>query len=145
MKPHQPFWGLLRRQERLLPTFRGWALLLLVAAGLVFAAMRCAHPFLAIQDEVLSGALVVDGWQPDYALEEAAAEFRRHSYTKLFVTGGPIDQGASLSEYKSYAELGAAVLKHMGLDPNAIQPVPAPSVCKDRTHALGCLRINHVP
>jgi hypothetical protein len=135
MKPHQTFWGLVRRRECLLPTWRGW--LLLVLAGLLLAtfAVRKAQSFLAVNDPVAGEALVIEGWAPDYALEEVITEFRRHHYTRLYVVGVPLEQGAPLSEYKTYAELGAATLLKLGLDRDSIQAVPTPAVRQDRTYA----------
>jgi hypothetical protein len=135
MKPHRPFWGLLRRRECLLPTWRGWLLLLLTGFLLATGAVRNAQSFLAVNDPVSGGALVVEGWAPDYALEEVIAEFRRHHYTKLYVVGVPLEKGAPLSEYKTYAELGAATLLKLGLDRDSVQAVAAPAVRQDRTYA----------
>jgi hypothetical protein len=78
--------------------------------------------------------LVVEGWSPDYALAEAVQEFKRHSYEKVFTTGGPLEYGAPLSEYKTYAELGAATLVKLGLSTNEVGSVPAPFVKQDRTY-----------
>jgi hypothetical protein len=135
MKPRQPFWGLLRRRERLLPTWRGWLLLLLAGLLLAIGAVRRAQSFLAVTDPVAGGALVVEGWAPDYALEEVVAEFRRHHYTRLYVVGVPLERGAPLSAYKTYAELSAATLLKLGLDRDSVQAVPAPAVRQDRTYA----------
>jgi hypothetical protein len=121
------------RRECLLPTLRGWILLLLVGLLSVAAAFQYIHPFLAITDPIPGGALVVEGWATDYALEDAIAEFRGHDYRKLYVTGGPMERGVPLSEYKTYAELGAATLVRLGLDKDAVQAVPAPLVRQDRT------------
>jgi hypothetical protein len=63
------------------------------------------------------------------------AEFRRHHYTKLYVVGVPLERGAPLSEYKTYAELGAATLLKLGMDRDSIQAIPAPLVRQDRTYA----------
>jgi uncharacterized SAM-binding protein YcdF (DUF218 family) len=135
MKPHRPYWGLLRRRECLRLTLRGWLLSLIVAFVLGAAAMAGVHPFLAVTDPVPGGALVIEGWQPDYAFAEVAEKFKQHPEGKVFVTGGPIVVGAPLSEYRTYAELGAAVLQRLGLDADAVQAVPAPMVRKDRTYA----------
>ena len=116
-KPRRPFWGLVRRRECLLPTWRGWLLLLLAGLSLAIVAVKKVQPFLAVTDPVAGGALVVEGWAPDYALEEAVVEFQRHHYTKLYVVGVPLEKGAPLSEYKTYAELGAATLLKLGLTP----------------------------
>ena len=107
---------------------------LALVASLVFGARRL-HPFLAVNAPVRGGVLVVEGWAPDWAMEEAAAEFRQHHYDMLFVTGIPIERGVHLCEYKTYAELGAATLLKLGLGTNVVQAVPTPGVRVDRTYA----------
>jgi hypothetical protein len=109
--------------------------LLLIGAGLIVLAVRGAYPFLAVNDPVQGGVLVVEGWVPDYAFEQTIAEFKRDHYSKLFVTGQPLESGAPLSEYKTFAELGAATLVRLGFDTNAVQAVPASRVRADRTYA----------
>jgi uncharacterized SAM-binding protein YcdF (DUF218 family) len=116
------------------PTARGWAAVILICAALALAAVRGVHPFLAANDPQPGGALVVEGWAPDYALQAAIAEFQRNHYERLYVTGGPIEQGAPLSEYKTYAELGAATLLKLGMSTNVVQAVPAAFVAQDRTY-----------
>lgn len=128
-------WGFLRRRQCTLPTFRGWLLLLAGASLIVLILAHEINPFLAVTDELPGGVLVVEGWAPDYALEATVAEFNRNHYDKLYVTGGPMDQGAPFSEFKTYAELGAAILLKLGLNTNAVQAVPAPWVRQDRTYA----------
>lgn len=110
---------------------------MLLFAGLLFAtvAVRKAQSFLAVNDPVGGNVMVIEGWAPDYALEQIIAEFKRHHYTKLYVVGVPLERGAPLSEYKTYAELGAATLLKLGMDPDSIQAVPAPLVRRDRTYA----------
>jgi hypothetical protein len=108
--------------------------LLFVGAGLILLAIREVHPFLAVNDPIPGGVLVVEGWLPDYALRETIAEFNRSHSSKLFVTGGPIERGAPLADYKSLAELCAASLVRLGLDTNVVQAIPAPEVRRDRTY-----------
>lgn len=137
MDPNLRYWGLLRRRECLRPTWRGWLAGLAVCVALGFAFVRGVEPFLAMDDPVPGGALVVEGWVSDYVLEAALAEFRRQPYEKLYVTGGPLERGEPLSEYKTFAELGAATLVKMGLETNKLQAVPAPRVYQDRTYVCG--------
>ena len=40
---------------------------------------------------------MVEGWVPDYVLADAITEFGRHPYSRLYVVGGPLGQGAPLS------------------------------------------------
>jgi hypothetical protein len=103
MKRSEPVWGLLRRRECLLPTLRGWIALLFTCAVLIVFAVGGAHSFLAVNDPVPGGVLVVEGWLPDYALEEAMTEFRRDHYTKLFETGVPLETGAPLGRPGNFA------------------------------------------
>jgi hypothetical protein len=135
MKQSKPPWGFLRRRECVVPTWRGWLVLLLVGAALIVYIIRGAYSFLAINDPVYNGALVVEGWLPDYALQQAITEFKRDHYSKIFVTGGPVEHGSPLSEYETFAERGAATLLRFGLATNAVQAVPAPKVRVDRTYA----------
>jgi uncharacterized SAM-binding protein YcdF (DUF218 family) len=100
------------------------------------ATLLClrVHPFLAVTERVPAKVLVVEGWGSVFTLEHALEEFRTNDYERVFVTGGPIEQGAPLSEYKTYAELGAATLIKLGLDSNTVIAVPAPRVAQDRTY-----------
>ncbi len=133
--PRKPSWGLCRRRQCLVPTWRGWALLLLGFGLVMVLAVREAHPLLALNDPVPGGVLVVEGWAGPEVLEAAVAEFKRNHYATLFVTGGPLEQGAALSEYHTYAELGAAGLVKLGLSTNEVQAVPAPRMDQDRIYA----------
>jgi len=108
---------------------------LVIGAALVVVATKEIHPFLAVNEPVPGGVLVVEGWLPDYALEETIGEFRRDHSRTLFVTGGPVEYGAPLVDFKSSAELGAAALVRLGLATNTVQAVPAPWVRRDRTYA----------
>ncbi len=128
-------WRLLRRREILLPTWRGWLVLLLLFLLLGYICVRGAYGFLAVTAPVPGGALVVEGWAPDYALKQALTELDRGKYQKVFVTGVPVDYGGPLSRYKSYAEIGAATLVAFGLNSNIVQAVSGENVLQDRTYA----------
>jgi hypothetical protein len=136
MEQNKVFCGCLCRRQCLVPTLRGWVVLVLGFAALAIIGGRGAGTFLAVNNPVPGGVLVVEGWAPDYALDAAMAEFNRNHYDKLFVTGIPLDHGAPLSEYKNFAYLGEAVLLKLGLNTNSVQAVPTPAVRKDRTYAM---------
>jgi hypothetical protein len=116
------------------PTWRGCLLFGLCFVIFAILAIRGIHPFLTVSQPVPGGVLVVEGWAPDYALVAAVEEFKQNHYEKVFVTGGPLERGAPLSEYKTYADLGAASLVKLGLAANVVQGVPAPLVRQDRTY-----------
>jgi len=118
-----------------LPTWRGW-LALLLAAGLAGGlALRGAHHFLAVQDSVPGGVLVMEGWVGDDALAVAWEEFQRGGYLVWCVTGDPLEKGAPLSEYPTYAAMTVAAFEKMGGTPGLLQPVPWETVRRDRTYA----------
>jgi hypothetical protein len=134
MKPRKPFWGLLYRRQCLAPTWRGWLLLVIMIVAMGNFAVRMAQPFLAVTAPLPGGPLVIEGWAPDYVMQEVIAEFKRRAPPKLYVTGGPLELGAPLSEYKTFAELGTAVLIRLGMNRDTVQPVPSSWVRQDRTY-----------
>jgi hypothetical protein len=101
----------------------------------LIATVRWIHPFLAVSDPTPGGALTIEGWVQDRTMQEAIAEFHRGHYTMLYVTGGPLERGAPLSEYHTTAELGGASLLRMGMPKELVQVIPTPLVRKDRTYA----------
>jgi hypothetical protein len=111
-------------------------LALVVGSALVFAlVLRGVYPFLALSEPKPGGVLVVQGWAPDSVLRAGIAEFNRHHYDRVFVTGGPVEQGRPLSIYKNHAHLCAAALLKLGMNGGVIQSVPAPDVRQDRAYA----------
>ncbi len=127
--------GLLRRRECAVPTWRGWVVLGSVAALLALLALLRIHPFLSLHAPVPAKLLIVEGWTADYVFEEATREFARGGYGQVIVTGGPLERGGPLSEYRTYAELGAATLVKMGMPTNVVVAVPSPRVRQDRTYS----------
>ena len=127
--------GLLRRRPCVLPTLRGSLLLLLLSILAAIGVVRGAYPFLAVNDPVLGGVLVAEGWGPDFFIREVSEEFKRGHYWGLCVTGGPLEKGSMLIEYKTSAELAGATLLKMNFDPKALHVVPSAEVRKDRTYA----------
>jgi uncharacterized SAM-binding protein YcdF (DUF218 family) len=134
-KPEKPrrSWRLFRRREVPLPTWRGLLLILVVTAGLGTLLVRNLHRFLAVDQPLPGGVLVVEGWTSDQAFAEAARRMNHGDFSRLFVTGGPLEAGATLSEYKTYAQLGTAVLMRSGMNTNLLTAVPSPWVRQDRT------------
>jgi hypothetical protein len=127
--------GLFRPRVCVLPTWRGWLLLLLLLGGAAMAVLMGIHPFLVVHDPRPGGALVIEGWASDYAMEAAAREFETGRYHGLYVTGGPLEKGAPLSEYGTVAELGAATIQKLRPSLTGLHAVPAPKVRSDRTYA----------
>jgi len=133
-RPEKFLLGLFQRRVCILPTWRGWLALLSSAALILLLAGRFAYPFLALNQPIPAEVLVVEGWAPKYAFLQATEAFRKGGYKTLFITGGTIEEGSPLSDYKTYAELGAALLRKEGFPEEHLQAVPAPYVQRDRTY-----------
>lgn len=135
LRPSQPvLGGFFNRRVCLAPTRRFFIAGVLLALVLALAFAWSIYPFLAVNSPLGKGQLVVEGWLSDKGLERAISEFREGQYDFIYVTGGPIESGGPLMNYKSYAELCAAVLRELGMDTNRLQAVPAPRVAQDRTY-----------
>ncbi len=127
--------GLLRRQECLRPTWRGWLLLTALAVTASWITLANLHAFLSPSDPPGAAALAVEGWLPDYALQQTVDLLQTGVYSNLYTTGTPLERGAPLVEYESYAQLSAAILRKQGAPSERVHAVPAPLSRKDRTYA----------
>lgn len=109
-----------------------------LAIGAIFAfiflfLLLQTNAFLSLNRPVKADVLVVEGWLPDYALEEAMLIYRKENYKKIITTGGPLFVGSYLIEYVDLAHLAEATLLALGLQENEVIAVPAPHVYRDRT------------
>lgn len=125
---------LFTRKQCYLPTTTGCACILCISITLSILVIAFIHPFLAPCRPVCGEALIVEGWLPDCCLETVARYFGNNQYQKIFVTGGPLESGSYLKEYKTYASLGAATLRALSIPDSCIIAVPAPSTVTDRTY-----------
>ncbi len=134
--PSPPFFrGLLHRRVCVRPTARGWLALLLTVGLAGMLVLRWAPRFLAVEDPVRGGVLVVEGWVTDDVLRRAAEEYGRGGYLVWCVTGEPLEKGGPLSEYGDFATLTAATFEKLGGTPGVLHPVPWETVRRDRTYA----------
>jgi hypothetical protein len=125
---------LFTRKLCLIPTFWGWLLVTATGAALFLLILFNLEPFLSPVQPSGSKTLVVEGWLPDYALDSAASMLKKSKYERIIVTGGVLEQGSYLKEYKNYAGLGKATLIAIGIPDSLIIAVPADFSRKDRTY-----------
>jgi hypothetical protein len=92
------------------------------------------HDFLSPNSPIEAQILVIEGWLPDDALKKAAELIVSNHYELIITTGGPLDHGLFLSEYKTYANLARATLVKLA-NRHDIEAVASPEVQKDRTYA----------
>jgi hypothetical protein len=127
---------LIKRQEIWTLTAQGWVIAIALIAYLIFFAVTHVHSFLAVSSPIKSAeVLVVEGWLPDYAIQQALTEFKSGSYRQVITTGGTIEKGAYLTEYNDFAQVTAATFRKLGLEPEKVVAVPTPFVIKDRSYA----------
>jgi len=124
----------IQRKQCLRPTFAGW-LLIAALLGLAGSLMLVrGYDFLAPNHALGKEVLVIEGWLGDEELVQANELLHQGSYRFVITTGGPLEQGGFLSEYKTYARLSQASLQKIGVT-EPVYAVPAPTVRKDRTYA----------
>ena len=113
---------------------RGYGLVLVVGVALAGGAWALLYPFLARQAPVASDVAVIEGWMKDDLLSQAVGWAESNGVRKIYTTGGPIELGSWLAEWKNYAELAKARLEKKGLGERfEIVAVPAEKVRRGRT------------
>jgi len=131
----RPFW--FRRRFLPVPTWKTWLVVITALGLLAWAFVATVHDWLAAVKPVERAPyIIVEGWVPDYVLEEAMAAAKEGEVQRIFTTGVPLDRGTFLSEFQNYAQLSAASLAKMGLDPQRICPVPAAEAKTERTRTM---------
>lgn len=127
--------GLFRRRECVVPTLRGWFVMLLLCLALAVGFVRNIYSFLAVNDPKPGGVLVVEGWASEDVMLKVVAEFQRGHYDGIYCTGGPIDSSSPLAQYHTFAEYGAMLLGKLGCDPKMVHVVSSPLAVRDRTYS----------
>ena len=111
--------------------------LALALLGLAVAAAwgwKGLYPFLARQAPVEAEILVVEGWLADDLLAQATAWASTNGVKKIYATGGPLEQGSYLADWKTYAEMTKARLEKMGMaEKFELAAAPAEKVRRGRT------------
>lgn len=127
--------NLIHQQEIWMPTLQGWLVCLGFAVGVIIFFLTHIYSFLAINLPIKADLLVIEGWMQDSKIEKAIAEFHRGGYQKLMSIGPSFVQGSHLSQYRNFAEVGAATLIALGFDSDKLVVVPTPDVLRNRTDA----------
>lgn len=128
--------AIMNKRERRGLTWFGRLLVLVIIFSLILIYILNIQPFLAQTKTVNGDVLVVEGFIPDYAIEESKNIFKNGGYKLLLITGKPFEQGSHLSDYKNSGESSAATLVKLGLEEKYIRVVSLNDYHKrDRTYA----------
>lgn len=126
--------ALLRRKEIWLPTPFGALGLLLICASALVLAGRHAYPFLAPNEPLHARLLVIEGWLPRSALEQALPLCGNGRYERILATGGPIESEFGPLTASTYAERARLWLEEHGVPPGLVVAVPGPGPDRGRTY-----------
>ena len=107
--------------------------LAMAVAILLACFVGFVHPFLAESKPVKADIMIVEGWVPEYVLEEAAAEFKAGPYSHLFVSGLNYEPGETNSAEGSDAAHCGRRLVQLGVKPGLIEACPIAPVSFNRT------------
>ena len=112
-----------------------WVLFGIISAVLIFVVMFI-HDFLAVNNPVGEGILVVEAWIPAQTLAESANVFNSRHYNDLVVVGGPIQgMGSNSNHPTTYDDLAAKRLQKLGFDTKKLVKISVPGVSAGRTLA----------
>jgi hypothetical protein len=126
---------LFRKKERWTPTWQGRLVMLLILIFLVYLYTVNIVSFLSPETPVDADLLVVEGYMPDYALEEAMTIFNACGYDHMILTGKKREKGAHLDQYSDDGQYSAATLAALGFDPGRLTVVVTDDdISKDRTY-----------
>lgn len=126
---------LVRKKERWTLTWPGrMVFILLVLFGVVLYA-QTIHGFLAPIEPVNATVMVMEGFVPDYTVEEAFRIFRQENYELMLITGKKREKGSFLDFYENDGIFTAAILDSLGMDMTKVVVVEADEdITKDRTY-----------
>ena len=127
--------GLARRRTLVLPTWKGWLLLVGAVAGCTFLLLRGAYPYLAAESRLPKADVVlIEGWVSDDAVAQAKRELEAGRCDLICTAGVDLDKGSHLLEWKDWATLAAETLKAMGVPEDKILSAPGGAIRRHRTY-----------
>jgi hypothetical protein len=132
-KSKRRFFGMMQRKEKWALSWRGRFAVLAALILLGYGFISWVHGFLAVTERVDTEYLVVEGWVPNYGLEESIAEFKSKPYKKMFTVGADPLTGTNIEPGDSTAYEAFKRLKWLGMNPDLMQPVPAHIKYRNRT------------
>ena len=127
---------LFRKHSLWLPTWQALLAAAVIIGAVAWIFIANIHSYLAVTERA-EGAkiLVIEGWISDVALAQQLEGFEPgEPYDHIFTTGSALPKGYYLSEYRSYAELTAKTLEHLGVPGEHIIVAATDHKTSDRTY-----------
>ena len=131
---HRALGGILVRKERWTLSRPAKLIVAAACAGAIFVAIRFAYPFLSVTDREQGEFMVVEGWIPSYALDNAVVVFNSGSYRKVLTSGGPFSDDRMGRSQETYADWTASRLRRLRMNNDLIQSIPCLATQRDRTY-----------
>jgi len=121
-----------KKQQIWLPTIPGLILIGVSCLALTIFVINNLANYLALQQPVNKGILVVEGWVSEQTLLQAIHAYKTNPYQQIITTGGLIKRRQQ-REYKSYADSAAAFLLKNGINKSEVTSLPTPDSAQNRT------------
>ncbi len=129
---------LVRRVEMPVPTLAGWGVVVVILLSVSVVFIGTVHPFLAVDQPLGSGSLVVEGWMSRKEVLDTITLFESEGYDRIYTTGGPIPQGSYLAllypNHKTHAEIAANQFRQAGVTEDRVVAAPRGLVVSHRTY-----------
>lgn len=122
------------RRECWTLSLRAKLLLFLIVICLGWLTFRSVYRLLAVTVRVPAEVLLVEGWLPGYALENAVAEYEAGGYAYVITTGGYTKDGWLKQSNRTYADYSSSWLVKLGIPARAVRSVPCLEERQDRTY-----------
>ena len=127
--------GLARRRTLILPSWKGWLLLVLLFAVMGFLLLRSAYPYLAPQNQLPDAAVVIlEGWVSHGVLAQARRELEEERCQLICTAGVDLEKGEMLLPWKDWATVAAETLKKLGVPDEKIISAPGGPGQRNRTY-----------
>lgn len=122
-----------RRECRTL-TWQGRLFFTILILLIISLFIKFIPDFLSISKANGKNILVLDGQMPDFAVKKALDIFQAGDYDFIVTTGGKIQTGYFIAEFKSMAEFTAATFLELGFEKEKLVTIPSGEIKRDRTY-----------
>jgi len=123
---------LIKKQHIWLPTIPGLILISITCIVMTIFILNNLASYLAQQQPISKGILVVEGWVSEQTLLQAIQSYKTNPYQQIITTGGLI-KNRQQGKHKSYADSASAFLLKNGIKQTEITSLPTPDSAQNRT------------